>query len=190
MRKKEGNKKKAIFEATLRLITERGFHATPTSLIAKEAGIATGTLYLYFKSKHDLLNKLYFEVKRHLAEGLTEGLSSDLTIQEGLQLVWRNMLNHFLSYPVEFAFIEQFENSPLLDQATLEASHDIFDQAYALFTQAQARKVIKDISKDLMIVLFVSPMIYFAKQHVRRGTMPSEEMIATLYQGCWDAIKA
>jgi AcrR family transcriptional regulator len=189
MRQKKGNKKEAIFEATLRLITERGFHATPTSLIAKEAGIATGTLYLYFESKNDLLNKLYFEVKKHLAEGLTEGLSSDATIEEGLELVWRQMLNHLLSYPVEFAFMEQFENSPLLDQATLEAGSDIFQTIDALFTQARARKVIKDISKDIMISLFVSPMIYFVKQHVRQERMPSEEMISTLYQGCWDAIK-
>jgi AcrR family transcriptional regulator len=189
MRKKEGNKKESIFEATLRLITERGFHATPTSLIAKEAGIATGTLYLYFDSKNDLLNQLYFEVKKHLAEGLTEGLSSDVTVQEGLELVWRNMLNHHLSYPIEFAFMEQFENSPLLDQATLEAGSEMFQPLEALFIQAQARKVIKDLSKEIMFSLFIYPVYYFTKQHLRLNKMPSEEMISTLYQGCWDAIK-
>ena len=190
MRKKEGNKKQAIFDATLRLITERGFHATPTSRIAKEAGIAAGTLYLYFKSKDELLNQLYLEVKRHMAASLTKGRAENLTIEEEIALLWRNMLNHLLSNPIEFAFMEQFENSPLLDQATLSASSDIFEPVRTLISQAQAQKVIKDLSKDLMIVLFVSPMYYFAKQHVRRGTMPSEETIATLYQGCWDAIKA
>ena len=189
MRKKEGNKKQAIFDATLRLITERGFHATPTSRIAKEAGIAAGTLYLYFKSKDELLNQLYIEVKQNLAKSLAKGISSERTISEQIALLWRNMLNHLLSNPIEFAFIEQFENSPLLNQATLEASHDVFQPMQALIREAQAKKVIKDLSKDLMIVLFVSPMMYFAKQHVRRGTMPSEETIATLYQGCWDAIK-
>ncbi|MGB0384387.1 MAG: TetR/AcrR family transcriptional regulator [Ardenticatenaceae bacterium] len=189
MRKKEGNKKQAIFDATLRLITERGFHATPTSLIAKEAGIATGTLYLYFDSKNDLLNKLYIKVKTHMAEGWTEGLSSDATIQEGLELLWRNMLNHRLSYPIEFAFVEQFENSPLLDQATLEARREMFEPVYVLFAQALAKKVIKDMSKDIVTSLFMAPIVYFAKQHIREKTMPSEEMISILYQGCWDAIK-
>ena len=86
--------------------------------------------------------------------------------------------------------MEQFSNSPLLDQATLLASLDIFEPVQAPFSEARARKVIKDLSKDLMTVLFVSSMMHFAKQHVRRGTTPNEETIATLYQGCWDAIKA
>lgn len=190
MRKKEGNKKQAIFDATLRLITERGFHATPTSRIAKEAGIAAGTLYLYFKSKDELLNQLYFEVKRKLAVSLAEGRSENLTISEQIELLWRNMLNHLLSHPIEFAFMAQFENSPLLNQATLEASSDVFEPVLALISKGRQQKVIKDLSQDLMTVLFVSPMIYFAKQHVRQGTVPSKQTIATLYQGCWDAIKA
>lgn len=189
MRKKEGNKKQAIFDATLRLITERGVHATPTSLIAKEAGIAAGTLYLYFDSKNDLLNKLYLEVKKHMAEELTKGLSSDATIEEKIELSWRNTLNHHLSYSIEFAFIEQFENYPLLDQATLEASYKVFEPAYALFTQAQEEKVIKDLSQDIFFALFVAPVAYFAKYHLQSNSRPSEEMITSLYQGCWNAIK-
>lgn len=39
------DKKAAIAATAVRLFTERGIHGTPTSLIAREAGISNGTLF-------------------------------------------------------------------------------------------------------------------------------------------------
>ena len=46
------------------LFTELGFHGTPTSLIAQEAGVATGTLFHYFKMKEELIENLYLETEK------------------------------------------------------------------------------------------------------------------------------
>jgi len=46
--------KAEILEATVRAFATHGFHNTTMQLIAKEAGIAKGTLYLYFDSKEAL----------------------------------------------------------------------------------------------------------------------------------------
>jgi len=189
MRTKDSSKKEAIFDATLRLITERGFHDTPTALIAKEAGVASGTLYLYFASKEKLLNQLYLNVKQNLTAAVMAGYTAELTLQEGLELVWRNFLNHCLANPVAFAFIEQFENSPLLDQATLAMGGEIFQPVYNLIAEAKARKVVKDIPTNLLTYLFFIPMAYFVKQHFKLQATPSQADITTLFQGCWNAIK-
>jgi AcrR family transcriptional regulator len=45
MKEQLTDKKKAILAAALALFTERGFHGTPTSLIAQDAGVATGQLF-------------------------------------------------------------------------------------------------------------------------------------------------
>ena len=52
-----------ILEAALQLFTSKGFHGTPTSEIAKTAGVANGTLFHYFKTKEELINNLYLHVK-------------------------------------------------------------------------------------------------------------------------------
>jgi AcrR family transcriptional regulator len=52
-------KKKAIFESTLELVRENGFHGTPMSLVAKKAGVAAGTIYHYFESKDALIIALH-----------------------------------------------------------------------------------------------------------------------------------
>ena len=59
----KAKKRKKIIEISLKLFVERGFHGTPTSLIAKEAGIANGTLFNYFKTKDILINEVYKEIK-------------------------------------------------------------------------------------------------------------------------------
>ena len=61
MKKIEINKKKkqdALLNTAYQLFTKKGFHKTSISDIAKEAGVAKGTFYLYFKDKLDLRYKL------------------------------------------------------------------------------------------------------------------------------------
>src|SRR5688500_6981617 len=56
------DKRQALLAAALRLIARSGLHNTPTSAVAREAGVAAGTLYLYFPSKEALINALYLEL--------------------------------------------------------------------------------------------------------------------------------
>lgn len=47
--------KENIIQAALKLFSTKGYHATSTSAIAKEAGVAAGLMYNYFSSKEELL---------------------------------------------------------------------------------------------------------------------------------------
>jgi len=59
MAKKTGEKYNAIIEAAVKVIAENGYHNAQVSKIAKEAGVADGTIYLYFKNKEDVLISLF-----------------------------------------------------------------------------------------------------------------------------------
>ena len=50
-----GDKYQKILDAAVEVIAERGYFNSPISAIAKRAGVADGTIYLYFKSKDDVL---------------------------------------------------------------------------------------------------------------------------------------
>lgn len=50
--------RKQVLLAGLKLFSKNGFHATTTAEIANQAGVSEGTIYKYFHSKDDLLNKL------------------------------------------------------------------------------------------------------------------------------------
>lgn len=58
-RPSDGNKKERILDAAVVEIAHRGFHATTVARIAKRAGVADGTIYLYFKNKEEILFSLF-----------------------------------------------------------------------------------------------------------------------------------
>jgi TetR/AcrR family transcriptional regulator, fatty acid metabolism regulator protein len=50
-----GDKRQQILDAAVEVIAENGYFNSPVSAIAARAGVADGTIYLYFKSKDDVL---------------------------------------------------------------------------------------------------------------------------------------
>jgi len=60
--KRSISKSDRIIDAAVKVIAEHGYHGARVTAIAKEAGVADGTIYLYFKNKEHLLISL-FEAK-------------------------------------------------------------------------------------------------------------------------------
>ena len=58
-RRRAGDKRDRILKAAVKVFARNGFHATRVSEVAKAAGVADGTIYLYFKSKEELLFSLF-----------------------------------------------------------------------------------------------------------------------------------
>ena len=58
---KEENKHQKILQAAIKVFSEKGFYNSRVSEIAKEADVADGTIYLYFKNKDDILISLFEE---------------------------------------------------------------------------------------------------------------------------------
>lgn len=59
MRTKEGNKEKDILDAAIKVFAEHGFHRAKISKVAEVANVATGSVYVYFKNKEDILLKIF-----------------------------------------------------------------------------------------------------------------------------------
>src|ERR1700683_2769614 len=69
-----GDKRERILHAAVRVFAKKGFHATRVSEVAKAAGVADGTIYLYFESKEQLLVSLF----EHRVDRLLEYLEREL----------------------------------------------------------------------------------------------------------------
>ncbi|WP_416827609.1 TetR/AcrR family transcriptional regulator [Ectobacillus polymachus] len=68
-----------IIDAAVIVIAENGYHQSQVSKIAKQAGVADGTIYLYFKNKEDILISLFQEKMGNFIEKIferTEGIGS------------------------------------------------------------------------------------------------------------------
>jgi TetR/AcrR family fatty acid metabolism transcriptional regulator len=65
LKEKDRGKHDQIIEAAVKVFAKKGFYNAKVSEIAREANVADGTIYLYFKNKDDILISL-FEEKMHL----------------------------------------------------------------------------------------------------------------------------
>jgi AcrR family transcriptional regulator len=71
-KKKKQLKEKELFSSAFDLFLEQGIEKTSIDDIAKKAGVAKGTFYLYFSDKYDILNKLILQKSNEI---IKEGLS-------------------------------------------------------------------------------------------------------------------
>lgn len=85
-------KYKQIIDAAVIVIAENGYHQAQVSKIAKEAGVADGTIYLYFKNKEDILISVFREKMAILVDNIKEILEKELSVSEKLAKV---IENHF-----------------------------------------------------------------------------------------------
>ncbi len=116
----EGDKRRAILDAALRTFAERGFHGTSVPDVARAAGIATGTMYLYFDNKQSLVNEVFRDAKTRLRAALfdnAEPLTSyDLDLgRRWFEDVWRRLAVFARSEPDAFRFLEMQDHAPYLD---------------------------------------------------------------------------
>src|SRR5579859_2784575 len=65
-----GPKRDAILRAAIDVFAERGYFNAQVADVARAAGVAAGTVYLYFRSKDDLLISIF---ERGMRDALTEG---------------------------------------------------------------------------------------------------------------------
>jgi TetR/AcrR family fatty acid metabolism transcriptional regulator len=72
---KSEDKHKKIIQAAIKVFARKGFYNARVSEIAKEADVADGTIYLYFKNKDDILISLFEEEMRKIIDNMKEDLA-------------------------------------------------------------------------------------------------------------------
>ncbi|MFZ5645957.1 MAG: TetR/AcrR family transcriptional regulator [Bacillota bacterium] len=92
MAKRTGEKYQAIIEAAVRVIAGSGYHNAQVTRIAKEAGVADGTIYLYFENKEDVLISLFRNKMGQFTAAAEKELKS---IEDPYQMLARLIYLHF-----------------------------------------------------------------------------------------------
>lgn len=182
------DKRSAILQAALEIFADNGFHSAPTSLIAQKAGVGAGTIYRYFESKDDLIKVLQQEIDVKLKPAIQEGYNPDDTVKANFLRLHGNLLQYLLAHRNECRFLEQFYNSPY----GLEKKREV-SSCGNLFTDLQHRgvkeKVIKDLPSGTLFALSFGPLVVLTRDHHNGLMVATEDTIAAVLEGCWDAVK-
>lgn len=152
------DKQEAILATALRLFVERGFFGTPTSLISKEAGVATGTLFFYFKSKEELIDTLYLRVKAEAAAAMCQGLDDEPDTASRLRRLWRNAVMWGVKNPEKMQFMEQFAHSPFVSTNAQQEGMSRFAFMEDLVRNGVNEGILRNIDRQLLFCMMASAL--------------------------------
>jgi AcrR family transcriptional regulator len=150
-RPKSEDKKNAILDAATRLFGERGLAAAPTSEISKRAGVAEGTLFTYFKTKDDLINSLYREIKLELADAMMSDFPRKKNVRARLQHVWDRYVNWGIANPRQRKVLGQLLVSEVLTRESRDAGSAPFAEFQIMIRDAIEQRIFRnDVPVELI----------------------------------------
>lgn len=128
MRKRTGDKERAILDAAVAVFAEHGYHEAQMARIAELAGVANGTVYLYFRNKKDLLVSLF---RSRLGQMVTRRVADEGRLADPIARLGAFVADHLESLAADraFATVTQIE----LRQADPEMRHAITEVMRSYF---------------------------------------------------------
>jgi TetR/AcrR family transcriptional regulator, fatty acid metabolism regulator protein len=139
------DKRERILDAAERIFARHGFFAARVSEIAKEAGVADGTIYLYFKSKDDLLISLFERRMKQVNDELRRVIA-EIDPPEQLCAFIRTYLQIVSSEPTaaEVLTIELRQSSKFMKEYENPQFADFLRMLGGIIAQGQARGELDD----------------------------------------------
>lgn len=148
----KNNKYNQILEAAVRVFARQGFYQSTIAQIAKEAGVADGTIYLYFKNKDDILVQFFSYRTKQVFESFREEVDRAETSADKLRNLVRRHLAEF-QRDRDGAVVYQVEthqSSRLAENQIREMSQMYRDLISEIVEQGQQEGAIR---KDLYVGL-------------------------------------
>lgn len=177
-------KERAILAAARAVFVKHGFEGARMAEIARKAGVAEGTIYIYYKTKNDLLQAVVLQ----FWDGITEGAARSIDPKAGTFEQLRALADHHLTLMIrdrEFIELEVIlRNSgaePIAsERTTLRRYVAVFD---SVFRRGQDRG---DLARDAQVWiardLFFGALDYSARTIALRGARRPTGVIDNLVE--------
>ena len=141
---KSEDKRNAILFAATQVFAERGLGA-PTAAITTAAGIAEGSLFTYFKTKHELINTLYRELKLELADAMMSGFPRKQSVRHRLEHVWNGYVQWGVANPDQQRVLKQIQVWGGLTEESKQAGSAPFIEIQRMAEDALTQRIYKEI---------------------------------------------
>ena len=190
MKLKDENKIDQIYKATLKLVKANGLAGFTMQSVAKEAEMATGTLYIYFKNKESLIVSLFDACVKNSASVFFRNYDPAAPFKVGFHTIWSNIVHHRASHFEESIFMEQCFHSPFIDEDTKTHVKKLFDPLRNLMQRGKDERLVKDIDTFWLMSFMIGGINEIAKRAAYYNKKLTEDVLALNFQLCWDGIKA
>ncbi len=187
---KSKDKCDALLKATLQLVNQGGIQGASMANIAKLANISPATIYLYYESKQDLINKLYLEVKESFCLHAFKEYDNNQPVKISFKKIWLNIAEYKINQAEEASFLAQCDNTPMIDETTRKESLKYLQPLFDLWIRGQQEGIIKNISPYLLYTFTIYPMAFLLNMNQNCSNYKIDDnLLNQAFQVAWDGIK-
>jgi AcrR family transcriptional regulator len=184
-------KRAKIMSSALRLFVTNGVQNTSTAQIAKEADIATGTLFLYFPTKQDLVHGLILKIAREQSDYLNTLLEPSLSARETFYTIWNGSIRWFLENMEAYQYVQQVRDSAMIADAVVQESNQYFSYYYQAIQKGFNEGSLKPYPLELIGgVLYQQIIAVMNLISLQPDPARQEEIIQQGFDIFWDGIKS
>jgi len=148
-------KRSALMRAATRVIVTQGLSA-PTAVIAREAGVANGSLFTYFETKKALFNALYLELKADMASTAFKNLPRKASLRKQVFTVWSNWMHWVISDPDKRRALAQLSVSEEITPETRTEGHKTMAGIAELVERCRAAGPMREASMSFVLSIMNS----------------------------------
>lgn len=188
-KEKDPAKIQLIFNATMNLVLDKGFSGLTMADVAKHAGIATGTLYVYFKNKEDLIDQLYLNVKSQKAINIKASFVPTDSFYANFSRLWRDYFVECHRNPQQMQFVLLFCDSGYISQETLDKVNAAFLPMIAMFEDAQRTMLIVDLPVMSLFAHIMGSTHALVKHHIDMSIPLTPELLDLYFGMTWNGIR-
>lgn len=187
-RPRSEEKRLALLNAAAEAVAEHGLAAAPTSLIAKKAGVAEGTLYRYFSTKDELLNELYLHITQDMCRAMEAQYVSTDTLRQRAQSLWDSYIDWGMNNVVANKALNQLEVSEVVTPETLAKGRSFFPGT-DICNEFSGTGVFAELSEaftDAIFLALADVTMDFANRYpkqAKRYKASGFEVMWTMYKG-------
>lgn len=179
--------KEKILACAQKLFVKQGIDRTSTQQITEDVGVASGTLFVHFKTKQDLVDEIYLRIKRDAFHDLHESVDDSLSVGENVINVSREIIEYFLSHYDDFLFLDMFERQIDISPAVMKKAREEY-AAFARIVNAWIDQgAFRDIDQGLLQGIIWSMITAFVKHYHASGSRIVQDKDV---EAIWDAVRA
>jgi AcrR family transcriptional regulator len=138
-RPKSEDRRAALLDAAVAVFAEQGLGA-PTSRITAQAKVSEGSLFTYFKTKEELINELYRDLRLQLADAVMKDYPRRAGIRERLEHIFSRYVTWGADHPVKRRALKLVSMSHVITPEVRAESGVLFSEVERLQLDALQQK--------------------------------------------------
>lgn len=167
------NTKQKLVKSALKLFNQKWFESTSTTSICTDAGFSSWALFVHFKTKNDLLDFLYVDIKKKYFSYVFSKVDIDLDIEAKFREILKISFEFYLKNYDEYMFLKRFSSSVHISRIAQEEVEKEMEEFSNLYHEGVKQWIY--IQSDYKLVLTTHAAMFYAwvefvkhnwKQHI------------------------